>query len=148
MAKRVQAQSQEPSAAQAAEDLSVLMPDQIIPLAGQQITVREYPFMTWLKLKPICGPVIADFADFLSRGDDIELDELLESFENHFQIMQKLYAESIQQPIEFLESLKDDEMTLLMVTWWSVNKHFFLKSASRLLRTLQKPPDGVTSFSP
>ena len=41
MAKRVQAQSQEPSAAQAAEDLSVLMPDQIIPLAGQQITVRN-----------------------------------------------------------------------------------------------------------
>lgn len=101
MAKRVQAQSQEPSAAQAAEDLSVLMPDQIIPLAGQQITVREYPFMAWLKLKPICGPVIEDFAGFLSRGDDIELDELLESFENHFQIMQKLYAESIQQPIEF-----------------------------------------------
>lgn len=48
--------------------------------------------MTWLKLKPICGPVIEDFCGFSIRGDDIELDELLESFENHFQIMQKLYA--------------------------------------------------------
>lgn len=139
----------EPSAAeQAAEDLTVLFPEVTIPIGGKTITVQEYSFMKWLELKPICEPVFEDFAEFIDRKDDILNDEILECFENNFQIMQTLYCESIQQDVEFLSTLKDTEMQILMITWWGVNKHFFIKSAKRLLRTKQKhATDGQTSSS-
>lgn len=142
--------SQDSSAAKAAEDLNILMPNKTIPIGGENIEVKEYPFMVWLKLKPRCHGLVEDLAEFLDREDDILTDELLEFFENHFQFMTTLLCESIHQPVEFLEQLSDEEMNLLLMTWWVVNKHFFLKSANRLLRAKalkDQPSDGQTSFS-
>lgn len=135
------------SAAQAAEDLEVLFPDQNITLQGQDITVTEYPFMTWLALKPSCTDIIQQFAEFISAEKDVDLDEILECFENHFEIMRTLLCESIHKPVEFLKRLSDAEMQLLLLTWWGVNKHFFLKSAHRIVRKTKTQSDGQTSSS-
>ena len=149
MAERVSPTSQDTSADEnAAEDLKVLFPEITIPIGGKSITVEEYPFMKWLELKPICEPLIEDFAEFIDRKEDILNDEILECFENNFQIMQQLYCESIHQDVKFLRTLKDAEMEVLMFSWWSVNKHFFIKSAKRRLRTnLKHATDGQTSSS-
>lgn len=148
MAERYQQQtkSQDTSAAEkAAEDLNVLFPHQTIPLGGKDILVQEYPFMTWLTLKPLCTGFIEQLASIMKQ-EDVFFDDLLEFFENNFQMMQKLLCESTEQPLEFLKTLKDEEMDLLLLTWWTVNKHFFLKSVGRLLRkTQEKPSDGQTS---
>ena len=147
MAERVEEQlSQDTSAAeQAAEDLNVLFPNQTIPIGGKSILVQEYPFVKWIELKPLCTDFIEQLASMVKQ-ENILFDDLLEFFENNFQIMQKLLGESIEQPFEFLKTLKDEEMDLLLLTWWTVNKHFFLKSVERLLRkTQEKPSDGSIS---
>jgi hypothetical protein len=148
MAERVP-QSQDNSAADnAAEDLNILFPDQSLLIANEQITVTEYPFMTWIELKPLCKPLIEEFTEFMRRGDDVAADELLECFENHFQILQTLLCKSIDKPVEFLEKLSYSDMQILLLTWWSVNKNFFLQSANRLLRAATKTQsDGQTSSS-
>jgi len=148
MAERVNSTSQDTSAAeQAAEDLTVLFPDQTIQLLGEAISVTEYPFIKWLELKPICIEMNQQFADFISAERDVDVDEILECFENHFEVMQTLLCESIHKPVEFLKRLSDAEMQLLLLTWWGVNKHFLLKSAHRIVRKNKTQSDGQTSSS-
>lgn len=148
MAERSQGdESQDTSVAgQATEDLTVLFPNQSIPIGGKLIAVQEYPFVKWIELKPQCILIIEALSTFADQ-EQILVDDLVECFEDHFDLMKMLYSESIQQPIEFLNQLKADEMELLMYTWWAVNKHFFLKSVGRLLRKKIKTSDGQTSSS-
>lgn len=139
--------SQDTSAAEnAAEDLSVLFPDHTIIIADQSIRVTEYPFIKWLELKPLCSGLIAELA-MLSGQDQIEVDEIFECFENHFDVMKTLFCESIHKDISFLSKLSDTDIQMLMLTWWGVNKHFFLRSAKRILRKTNQQSDGQTSSS-
>ncbi|MBJ8477172.1 DUF6631 family protein [Acinetobacter bereziniae] len=135
------------SAAQAADDLAVLFPDQNITLQGQTITVTEYPFMTWLALKPSCTDIIQQFAAFFRDDVDVKVDDIFECFEDNFDSMKHLLSESIHQPEAFLAKLSDSEMNTLFITWWMINKHFFLQSAYRLVRKSKTPSDGQTSSS-
>lgn len=135
------------SAAQAAEDLEVLFPDQNITLQGQDITVTEYPFMTWLALKPSCTDIIQKFAEFLREDAEVKVDDIFECFEDNFDSMKPLLSESIHQPEAFLAKLTDSEMNTLFITWWMINNHFFLQSAYRLVRKSKTPSDGQTSSS-
>ena len=122
------------SAAQAAEDLNVIFPDLTITINGQPVSVLEYPFMTWLEIKSGCGDLLEDLSEFLGQQDNINADEILEFFENHFHEIQPLVLKSLNIPIQ-LDQLSDTEMQNLLFAWWQVNKHFFLRSAFRLLRT-------------
>lgn len=148
MAERPHTTSQVISVAeQAAEDLKVLFPDLNIQLQGEDILVTEYPFMKWLELKPLCSGIILQFAEFMQDEQSLIVDDILECFENNFSTMQKLLSESIHKPITFLELLKKHEMDTLLVTWWGVNKHFFLQGANRILRKIKLQSDGLTSSS-
>ena len=131
------------SAAQAAEDLNVIFPDLTITINGQPVSVLEYPFMTWLEIKSACGDLIEALAEFLGQQDNINADEILEFFENHFHEIQPLVLKSLNIPIQ-LDQLSDTEMQNLLFAWWQVNKHFFLRSAFRLIRT-KTQSDGQTS---
>ena len=131
------------SAAQAAEDLNVIFPDLTITINGQPVSVLEYPFMTWLEIKSACGDLIEALAEFLGQQDNINADEILEFFENHFHEIQPLVLKSLNAPIQ-LDQLSDTEIQNLLFAWWQVNKHFFLRSAFRLIRT-KTQSDGQTS---
>lgn len=124
------------SAAKAAEDLKVIFPDSTIMIAGENIVVSEYPFIKWLELKVHCGDVIESLAELLTEHDEIQPDNLLEFFEIQFQEIEYLIRESINRDFEFLETLSDAEMQKLIFTWWRVNQHFFLRSAFRIVRTM------------
>lgn len=142
--------SQDTSAAdqQAAEDLTILFPNQTIPIGGQQVTVQEYAFMQWLELKPLCTEITQQFADYVRDEKNVDVDEILECFENNFKTMQALLCASTATSVEFLKKLKSDEMEVLLFTWWGVNKHFFIRSAQRIVRAQKKlEPDGQTSSS-
>lgn len=148
MAERIKPTSREPSAAeQAAEDLTVMFPDSSITIAGEAIVVTEYPFLQWLELKPLHAEFLDEFAELVGQSDQgIDVDELMEFFEDQFQHVQALIAASIDRPLEFFSSLKSSEVEVLTLTWWNVNKHFFLRSVHRKLRKQNKAqPDGLTS---
>ncbi len=150
MAERVDEQpSQDTSAAEkAAEDLTVLLPDQTIELLGKKIIVTEYTFMQWLELKPLCTEITQQFADFINAEKDVDADDILECFENNFKVMQTLLCVSISASLDFLKRLKDADMQALLLTWWGVNKHFFLRSAHRMVRAqIKQQSDGQTSSS-
>lgn len=151
MAERVEPKSRESSAAeQAAEDLTVMFPDTSIEIAGEAIIVLEYPFMQWLQLKPAHQAFLDELAELVGQSDKgIEIDDLMEFFENQFQHVQALISASINRPIEFFKPLKSDEVDTLTLTWWSVNKHFFLRNVQRILRKQNKALlDGQTSSKP
>lgn len=148
MAERVKPTSREPSAAeQAAEDLTVMFPDSSITIAGEAIVVTEYPFLQWLELKPLHTDFLNELAELVGHSDGgIEIDDLMEFFEDQFQHVQALIAASINRPLEFFKPLKSDEVDSLVLTWWHVNKNFFLKSVHRTLRKQNKAQsDGLTS---
>ena len=147
MAERVEKPTPDTSAAaSAAEDLSVLFPDQTIELMGKNVTVIEYRFIQWLKLKAKCSDLIEIFAEFL-KAKEVDLNDILECFEDHFDLIQDLIVEATSLPQDFLEQLGDEDMQALLLTWWSVNKHFFLRSADRLLRKKQKTQSDIATSS-
>ncbi len=148
MAERVKPTSREPSAAeQAAEDLTVMFPDSSITIVGEAIVVTEYPFLQWLEMKSLHTDFLNELAEFVGHSDGgVEIDDLMEFFEDRFKHVQALIAASIDRPLEFFKPLKSDEVDSLVLTWWHVNKNFFLKSVRRTLRKQNKvQSDGLTS---
>lgn len=147
MAERVAKPTPDTSAAaSAAEDLSVLFPDQTIELMGKTVTVIEYRFIQWLKLKTKSAELIEVFAEFL-KAKDVDLNDILECFEDHFELIQELLIEATSLSLDFLEQLSDEDMQALLLMWWSVNKHFFLRGADRLLRKTQKTQSDIATSS-
>lgn len=119
---------------QSAQDLNVLFPNHQIFVSGKQLTVREYSFVEWLQLRQQYAPFISKFTTLMTDNNDVLVDDVLEFFEDEFTDAQGLIAMSIQQPIEFLHDVSASEMESLMLMWWQVNKHFFMKSVVRTMR--------------
>ena len=151
MAERVKTESRETSAAEkAAEDLTVIFPDASITIAGEKIIVTEYPFIQWLELKPLHTEFLDELAELVGHSEEgILIDDLMEFFENQFKHVQALISASINKPTEFFKPLKSAEVDELTLSWWNVNKHFFLRSVQRTLRKQNKVLlDGQTSSKP
>lgn len=128
---------------QAVHDLSVLFPNQTVFIQGQNITVNEYPFVQWLQLRQQYSAFIEKFTALMSNQDDVLVDDVLMFFEDEFADVQGLILASINQSSDFLSKVSASEMESLMLTWWQVNKHFFLRSMVRAMRKNQdKKLDG------
>lgn len=119
---------------QAVHDLSVLFPNQTVFIQGQNITVNEYPFVQWLQLRQQYSAFIEKFTALMSTQDDVLVDDVLMFFEDEFADVQGLILASIGQSSDFLSKVSASEMEALMLTWWQVNKHFFIKSMVRIMR--------------
>lgn len=122
---------------QAVHDLSVLFPNQTVFIQGQNITVNEYPFIQWLQLRQQYSAFIDKFTALMSNQDDVLVDDVLMFFEDEFADVQGLILASINQSSDFLNKVSAGEMEALMLTWWQVNKHFFIKSMVRIMRKNQ-----------
>lgn len=131
---------------QAVHDLSVLFPSQTVFIQGQNITVNEYPFIQWLQLRQQYSAFIEKFTALMSNQDDVLVDDVLMFFEDEFADVQGLILASINQSSDFLSKVSASEMESLMLTWWQVNKHFFIKSMVRIMRKNQDKmkSDGQT----
>ncbi len=131
---------------QAVHDLSVLFPNQTVFIQGQNITVNEYPFVQWLQLRQQYSAFIEKFIALMSHQDDVLVDDVLMFFEDEFADVQGLILASIGQSADFLAKVSAGEMESLMLTWWQVNKHFFIKSMVRIMRKNQNTAklDGQT----
>lgn len=131
---------------QAVHDLSVLFPNQTVFIQGQNITVNEYPFVQWLQLRQQYSAFIDKFTALMSNQDDVLVDDVLMFFEDEFADVEGLILASINQSSDFLSKVSAGEMEALMLTWWQVNKHFFIRSMVRIMRKNQDKmkSDGQT----
>lgn len=120
-----------------AQDLSILFPDQSLLIGGKTVKLKEYAFVEWLTLRQTYAPFIAKFTELMTASDDVLVDDVLEFFEDEFADLKGLILASIGETAKFLDGLSLTEMESLMLGWWQVNKHFFMKSVVRAVRKNQ-----------
>lgn len=139
---QLERQEQEQAQAQAqtdesAQELSILFPNQSLLIGGKTVKIKEYAFVEWLNLRQTYAPFIAKFTELMIASDDVLVDDVLEFFEDEFAELKGLILASIDESAEFLDGLSLTEMESLMLGWWQVNKHFFMKSVVRAVRKNQ-----------
>lgn len=120
-----------------AQELDILFPNQSLLIGDKTIKIKEYAFVEWLNLRQTYAPFIAKFTTLMTANDDVLVDDVLAFFEDEFADLKGLLLASIDEPAEFLDSLTLTEMESLMLGWWQVNKHFFMKSVVRAVRKNQ-----------
>ena len=128
-----------PSAAdQAAEELQILNPDAVLQILGETITVREYSHVEQLALKPRVANLSSALAALISASDDTHYEEIEALFEDYEPDVSYLISQSIDKPESYRNGLPGSMADQITVTWWVVNRGFFIKSARRVLRALEK----------
>lgn len=141
--RQEQAQTDQSQELDYAQDLSILFPNQSLLLGGKTVKLKEYAFVEWLSLRQTYAPFIAKFTTLMTASDDVLVDDVLEFFENEFDELKGLILASIDETADFLDGLTLTEMESLMLAWWQVNKHFFMKSVVRAVRKNQTQNPSV-----
>ncbi len=115
------------------DDLAVLFPDVQLRIGGQEITVRELRFAQQIQF----NAELAALADELSQAANVyeasprAINTLLDVLINHWPNLKQLVAASVEQDVAWIEALNGDEGEALLMTWWTVNRGFFVR---RLMR--------------
>jgi len=135
-----------------ADDLAVLNPDITLPLAGGEVTVREYGF--W-KAQEIIYQDRAFLDDCIHQLSSTAVDpwEGVRSLAGrHSAYLRLAIAVACERPVTWVESLSPRETDQVFSTWWAVNGHFFLHEATvvlrgRLARMVSRSPGRPSSAS-
>lgn len=115
------------------DELAVLFPDVPMRIGGQDLTVRELRFAQQIQF----NAELAALADELSQAANVyeaspgAINTLLDVLINHWPNLKQLVAASIEQDVTWIEALSGDEGEALLMTWWTVNRGFFVR---RLMR--------------
>ncbi len=113
-------------------ELEILMPDQTLTLGtGDTVTVHEYRFMEGLQVDALAGAMIKRLQDLFLAAEDaphtFRLQDLAAVFGEQPKIMAALIALACSRDQSWVESLSDQDGQLLMLTWWNVNRSFFVR---------------------
>lgn len=122
MATKIEAKKNDESA----DDLSILHPDRTLEIANKILTVREYSFVQGLRLRPMIAPLLDSLVGTLSK--DAGLEDILDVLAKNHETVLFLMAESIDEPVEWFETLSEEDGNLLLITWWTVNAPFLMRS--------------------
>lgn len=133
-----------------AEEHEILFPDREVTLStGEQVTVNEYSFRDGLRMDAFAAPLIADLRQLLlaEPDEDAMLAQLDQLFGLHAEIVMQAIAIATAKTVEWLDALGDSDGQKLRLTWWSVNRDFFLRRLVRprqatLKAWLQSSPDS------
>jgi len=114
------------------DELEVLIAEQTLTLAcGEQVRVHEYTFMEGLRVDALAGAMIKRLQDLFlaSAGDgaDFRLQDLAAVFGEEPRLMSALLAIACGREPAWVEGLSDQDGQLLILTWWNVNRHFFVR---------------------
>jgi hypothetical protein len=122
-------------------ELETLIPEQEIEIAGLTITLHEYTFMEGMQVDAVAAPVIDGLSGiFLDRppGEDhFPLSALAAVFGEHQEILVKMLAIASGMTKAWVRSLSDADGQLLLMTWWTVNKYFFVRRLVQEMAGLQ-----------
>lgn len=125
MAEKVTAKNEE------SNDLSVLMPDREITLAGETITVREYSFKDALTIGNDIDQFVALIVNEMNGTNKITINQADAIIFNNLELVYSLISTSIQKPISFIEALSYENGLQLLDWWWVVNSGFFMNAVTR-----------------
>lgn len=108
-------------------DADVLFPDVDLSIGGKTVTVREFRFFEGMKLAREAAALLRDMASLLSDSvAAADLADIGDLFANHEQILSMLLQTSTGQDAEFIAGLNDSDGQKLLITFWTVNKAFFI----------------------
>lgn len=110
-------------------ELEVLNPDFTIEIGGQNITVREYGHVEWFRLLYRVEPLVALIAERLSSQKNVPVEEVFLIFSEHMDAMLPCILQAADMTFEVFNTLKTEEIELLVIAWWRVNHHFFINRA-------------------
>ena len=113
-------------AKQTENESAILFPDQTITLGGEKITVREFYFLQEMEALPLAMPIINDLARVFGGDDDPGFTVIEQIFYQYQEAFVSLLSMATGKPAEWIKQLKADEGQLLGMTFWSVNRRFFI----------------------
>lgn len=130
-------------------ELATLIPDGVVNLSADRVTVRPYGFMEGMQMDVLCGPLITDLqALFVDRDEDagdFSMAELSAVLGRHRDMVSEMIAAAVDRPLEWVRSLDDSDGQLLLLTWWAVNKDFFVRRLVQKLAEQQAKVRGGQS---
>lgn len=137
MAKKVE-KKEDKAAAAAAEELDALHPERTAVLAGRSVTVREYGFVEGTRLRLVARPFAGGLFALLKGKDVPHYEAVLDIIAEHLDLVLELVAQAADVKVEWIKSLPPADGELLLMMWWGVNGHFFLRAALQRLRVEQE----------
>ena len=122
-----------PTAEREPSDMEVLHPERFIELGGVKVMVREYGNVEWLRLLPVAEPMVAAIAEMLAGEQEPAYEVALDAIARHTDGLMPLIAQSMGRDLDWLDALSPQEFEAALMSWWSVNGHFFVRRASNRL---------------
>ena len=159
MAKTVNKKQAAAAAVKKPSDMEVLHPEQILPLGGEIVTIREYGNLEWLRALPKAAPLVAAIADMLIGPEEPGYELALSTIATHADALMPLILQAADRDIAWFEGLSSGDAEMLLMAWWGVNGHFFVQRASNRVevemvlaasrtKTLERPSAGAPSTQP
>lgn len=138
------------SASDATDDLSILHPNHVVTVGGQELTVREYGFIEGLKLQPLARPFIDDLVRTLAQAGDDDYELALDVIGRHAEAVVEMVAVAASVDAAWVTALEPADGDLLLQAWFAANSGFFARAATRravaaVLKREARPSAGGAS---
>jgi len=107
----------------------ILHPERELMLNGELVIVNEFSFLQGMKADALAQPLIADMSALFHKDEhsaDPSYASLTAMFDKHADIVMQLLSLATGKNIEWIEQLGDTEGQSLLMTFWSINSHFFI----------------------
>ena len=111
-------------------DFEVLFPDGEVAIQGEKITVKEYSFIQGLQVDRFAKHLMSGLLALFSgetEDDAFEYSALAAVFAADPEAMLRLLALATGKKAKWIATLPDEEGQRLLMTWWAVNKDFFVR---------------------
>jgi hypothetical protein len=109
-----------------ASDLEILAPDREMMVDDEKITVRELAFGDQLAQAARLSAVADAIKPLLAAGD-LRTDQALDALSKVAEDIVALIAVSTGKTAEWVRSRSGGTGEQLMLLWWQVNQHFFIR---------------------
>lgn len=110
--------------------MEVLHPERVLVLGGESVMVREYGNVEWLRALPVAEPLVAAITALLAGEQEPSYEVALDAIARHSDGLIPLIAQSVNRDVAWLDTLSPDGFETVLMTWWGVNGHFFVRRAS------------------
>ena len=110
------------------DDSGTLSSDQVVTIAGETITGREFRYGEGLQLAALARPLLTAMRVMFSAADqEIEPEALDALIAEHSDIWLQMMAKACDRDVAWIAALPDDEAMKLQLAFWGVNGGFFTR---------------------
>lgn len=127
-------------------DLDILLPDQVVTIAGKELTIRELTFAQTLRLSQAMAPIIDMLAD-LCESDEVSPTLMEAALCAQPDAWISFMAQASGQSVAWVESLSDTDGRALQMLTLERNRRFFVQRLLLAveLRKRQQAPSSTSS---